>query len=89
MSPALPEDSEPAPELIALLLELVPDDGTPVSNQVLAQRLAAEATRRLQIRIGPGDYDRCRRALVRAGMLRRSRDSGGSVARIVGAEADA
>jgi len=66
-------------DLTALLIALVPQDGSTIGNKSLRDQLSAAAKRR----ISEKDYEAARDTLIAQGLLRKGQGRGGSVARVV------
>jgi len=74
---------ETQPELVELLFELLPEDGSAVGNGTLTDRFADSVMTRFGVVVDGRMYERCKGALLAAGRARRGKGRGGSVARAV------
>lgn len=71
-----------------LLLDLLPDDGSTVSNVSLKDLFVARAFTELGLHVASDDYERCKEALLDDGCIRRGKGRGGSIGRVVASAAE-
>ena len=85
------EDAAEGPDdaqLKAVLLALIPVDGSTVGNGSLSDLFVARAFTELRLHVTADDYERCKEELLAEGRIRRGKGRGGSVGRIVASAAE-
>jgi hypothetical protein len=69
--------------LSALLLKLLPEDGSALGNVTLRLQLSDSAMDKLGRDVSDEEYELCKSALLASGVVRKGKGRGGSLARIV------
>jgi adenine-specific DNA-methyltransferase len=72
-----------SPDLRAILLRLIPEDGSAIGNQSLKEQFLQKATAAGQA-VSDGEFDALRESLIDEGLLLRGKGRGGSVRRSSG-----